>query len=168
MAIATPALSVYREELLVRIGASTHPAARRRTAYARLLDRSKSTVMDGATGSTKSVSQGAQQASAAAVGSGAQAWEKLHFPTEAQTRDLWWARIPLRGCLRSRESWLQQSAKLNMRAGSRRTDGSPQECRGGNRDGKEGDQDRLRVQLTASSPASETIKSQNGRAKGAP
>lgn len=147
--------SVYREEL-VRIGAEYSSSSQKADDYARLLDRSKA-AMDGATGSTKSLAS-AQQASAAAVGGGAQAWEK-YISQLTQTRDLVGANTAQEAAYTAAKAGFNSQQVEYARLIGEQTD-LLKKYEEAVKDGKKEDQDRLRVQLTASITASEAIKSQ--------
>lgn len=147
--------SVYRDEL-VRIGAEYSSSSQKADGYARLLDRSKS-AMDGATGSTKSLAS-AQQASAAAVGGGAQAWEK-YISQLTQTRDLVGANTAQEAAYTAAKAGFNSQQVEYARLIGEQTD-LLKKYEEAVKDGKKEDQDRLRVQLTASITASEAIKSQ--------
>lgn len=151
----TQLFSVYRDEL-VRIGAEYSSSSQKADGYARLLDRSKS-AMDGATGSTKSLAS-AQQASAAAVGGGAQAWEK-YISQLTQTRDLVGANTAQEAAYTAAKAGFNSQQVEYARLIGEQTD-LLKKYEEAVKDGKKEDQDRLRVQLTASITASEAIKSQ--------
>ncbi|MFJ2549495.1 phage tail tape measure protein [Pseudomonas sp. NPDC087612] len=147
--------SIYRDEL-VRIGAEYSSSSLKADDYARLLDRSKA-AMDGATGSTKSLAS-AQQASAAAVGGGAQAWEK-YISQLTQTRDLVGANTAQEAAYTAAKAGFNSQQVEYARLIGEQTD-LLKKYEEAVKDGKKEDQDRLRVQLTASITASEAIKSQ--------
>lgn len=147
--------SVYRDEL-VKIGAEYSTSSQKADDYTRLLDRSKA-AMDGATGSTKSLAS-AQQASAAAVGGGAQAWEK-YISQLTQTRDLVGANTAQEAAYTAAKAGFNSQQVEYARLIGEQTD-LLKKYEEAVKDGKKEDQDRLRVQLTASITASESIKSQ--------
>lgn len=146
---------VYRDEL-VKIGAEYSTSSQKADDYARLLDRSKA-AMDGATGSTKSLSS-AQQASATAVSGGAQAWEKF-ISQLTQTRDLMGANTAQEAAYTAAKAGFNSKQVEYARLIGEQTD-LLKKYEEAVKDGKKEDQDRLRVQLTASITASEAIKSQ--------
>lgn len=146
---------VYRDEL-VKIGAEYSTSSQKADDYARLLDRSKA-AMDGATGSTKSLSS-AQQASATAVSGGAQAWEKF-ISQLTQTRDLMGANTAQEAAYTAAKAGFNSKQVEYARLIGEQTD-LLKKYEEAVKDGKKEDQDRLRVQLTASIAASEAIKSQ--------
>lgn len=147
--------SVYRDEL-VRIGAEYSASSQKADDYARLLDRSK-TATDGATSSAKSLAS-AQQASAAAVGGGEQAWEK-YISQLTQTRDLIGANTAQEAAYTAAKAGFNSQQVEYARLIGEQTD-LLKKYEEAVKDGKKEDQDRLRVQLTASITASEAIKSQ--------
>lgn len=147
--------SVYRDEL-VRIGAEYSASSQKADDYARLLDRSK-TATDGATSSAKSLAS-AQQASAAAVGGGEQAWEK-YISQLTQTRDLIGANTAQEAAYTAAKAGFNSQQVEYARLIGEQTD-LLKKYEEAVKDGKKEDQERLRVQLTASITASEAIKSQ--------
>lgn len=147
--------SVYRDEL-VRIGAEYSASSQKADDYARLLDRSK-TATDGATSSAKSLAS-AQQASAAAVGGGDQAWEK-YISQLTQTRDLIGANTAQEAAYTAAKAGFNSQQVEYARLIGEQTD-LLKKYEEAVKDGKKEDQERLRVQLTASITASEAIKSQ--------
>lgn len=147
--------SVYRDEL-VKIGAEYSSSSQKADDYARLLDRSK-TATDGATSSAKSLAS-AQQASAAAVGGGEQAWEK-YISQLTQTRDLIGANTAQEAAYTAAKAGFNSQQVEYARLIGEQTD-LLKKYEEAVKDGKKEDQDRLRVQLTASITASEAIKSQ--------
>lgn len=147
--------SVYRDEL-VRIGAEYSASSQKADDYARLLDRSK-TATDGVTSSAKSLAS-AQQASAAAVGGGEQAWEK-YISQLTQTRDLIGANTAQEAAYTAAKAGFNSQQVEYARLIGEQTD-LLKKYEEAVKDGKKEDQDRLRVQLTASITASEAIKSQ--------
>lgn len=147
--------SVYRDEL-VRIGAEYSASSQKADDYARLLDRSK-TATDGATSSAKSLAS-AQQASAAAVGGGEQAWEK-YISQLTQTRDLIGANAAQEAAYTAAKAGFNSQQVEYARLIGEQTDLLKQ-YEDAVKEGKKADQERLRVQLTASITASEAIKSQ--------
>ncbi|WP_423812411.1 tape measure protein [Pseudomonas asiatica] len=147
--------SVYRDEL-VRIGAEYSASSQKADDYARLLDRSN-TATDGATSSAKSLAS-AQQASAAAVGGGEQAWEK-YISQLTQTRDLIGANTAQEAAYTAAKAGFNSQQVEYARLIGEQTD-LLKKYEEAVKDGKKEDQERLRVQLTASITASEAIKSQ--------
>ncbi|BAW23953.1 tape measure protein [Pseudomonas putida] len=147
--------SVYRDEL-VKIGAEYSASSQKADDYARLLDRSK-TATDGATSSAKSLAS-AQQASAAAVGGGEQAWEK-YISQLTQTRDLIGANTAQEAAYTAAKAGFNSQQVEYARLIGEQTD-LLKKYEEAVKDGKKEEQERLRVQLTASITASEAIKSQ--------
>ncbi|MDN5518505.1 tape measure protein [Pseudomonas sp.] len=147
--------SVYRDEL-VRIGAEYSSSSQKADDYARLLDRSK-TATDGATSSAKSLAS-AHQASAAAVGGGEQAWEK-YISQLTQTRDLIGANTAQEAAYTAAKAGFNSQQVEYARLIGEQTD-LLKKYEEAVKDGKKEDQERLRVQLTASITASEAIKTQ--------
>lgn len=147
--------SVYRDEL-VRIGAEYSASSQKADDYARLLDRSK-TATDGATSSAKSLAS-AQQASAAAVGGGEQAWEK-YISQLTQTRDLIGANTAQEAAYTAAKAGFNSQQVEYARLIGEQTD-LLKKYEEAVKGGKKEDQERLRVQLTASITASEAIKTQ--------
>ncbi|MFP3447629.1 tape measure protein [Pseudomonas sp. SIMBA_067] len=147
--------SAYRDEL-VKIGAEYSTSSQKADDYARLLDRSK-TATDGATSSTKSLAS-AHQVSAAAVGGGEQAWEK-YISQLTQTRDLVGANTAQEAAYTAAKAGFNSQQVEYARLIGEQTD-LLKKYEEAVKDGKKEDQERLRVQLTASITASEAIKSQ--------
>lgn len=151
----TQIASVYRDEL-VKIGAEYSSSSQKADDYARLLDRSK-TATDGATSSAKSLAS-AHQASAAAVGGGEQAWEK-YISQLTQTRDLIGANTAQEAAYTAAKAGFNSQQVEYARLIGEQTD-LLKKYEEAVKDGKKEDQERLRVQLTASITASEAIKTQ--------
>lgn len=147
--------SVYRDEL-VKIGAEYSASSQKADDYARLLDRSK-TATDGAANSAKSMAS-AQQASAAAVGGGEQAWDK-YISQLTQTRDLIGANTAQEAAYTAAKAGFNSQQVEYARLIGEQTD-LLKKYEEAVKDGKKEDQERLRVQLTASITASEAIKTQ--------
>uniref|UniRef100_UPI0009E7F9A1 tape measure protein n=1 Tax=Pseudomonas sp. NBRC 111128 TaxID=1661043 RepID=UPI0009E7F9A1 len=147
--------SVYRDEL-VKIGAEYSASSQKADDYARLLDRSK-TAADGATSSAKSLAS-AHQASAAAVGGGEQAWDK-YISQLTQTRDLIGANTAQEAAYTAAKAGFNSQQVEYARLIGEQTD-LLKKYEEAVKDGKREDQERLRVQLTASITASEAIKTQ--------
>ncbi len=147
--------SVYRDEL-VKIGAEYSASSQKADDYARLLDRSK-TATDGAASSAKSLAS-AQQASAAAVGGGEQAWDK-YISQLTQTRDLIGANTAQEAAYTAAKAGFNSQQVEYARLIGEQTD-LLKKYEEAVKDGKKQDQERLRVLLTASITASEAIKTQ--------
>ncbi|KSE72527.1 phage tail tape measure protein [Pseudomonas aeruginosa] len=147
--------SVYRDEL-VKIGAEYSTSSQKADDYARLLDRSK-TATDGATSSAKSLAS-AHQTSAAAVGGGEQAWEK-YISQLTQTRDLIGANTAQEAAYTAAKAGFNIQQVEYARLIGEQTD-LLKKYEEAVKDGKKEEQERLRVQLTASITASEAIKTQ--------
>lgn len=147
--------SVYRDEL-VKIGAEYSAGSQKADDYARLLDRSK-TAADGVTSSAKSLAS-AHQASAAAVGGGEQAWDK-YISQLTQTRDLIGANTAQEAAYTAAKAGFNSQQVEYARLIGEQTD-LLKKYEEAVKDGKKEDQERLRVQLTASIAASEAIKTQ--------
>lgn len=147
--------SAYRDEL-VRIGAEYSTGSQKADDYARLLERSK-TAADGVASSATSLAS-AQQASAAAVGGGAQAWEK-YISQLTQTRDLVGANTAQEAAYTAAKAGFNSQQVEYARLIGEQTD-LLKKYEEAVKDGKKEDQERLRVQLTASITASEAIKTQ--------
>jgi lambda family phage tail tape measure protein len=146
---------VYRDQL-VKIGAEYSASSQKAGDYARLLERSKS-ASDGAASSASSLAS-AQQASSAAVGGGAQAWEK-YISQLTQARDLIGANAAQEAAYTAAKAGFNSQQVEYARLIGEQTDLLKQ-YEEAVKEGKKADQDRLRVQLTASITASEAIKSQ--------
>ena len=147
--------SAYRDEL-VRIGAEYSTGSQKADDYARLLERSK-TATDGVASSATSLAS-AQQASAAAVGGGAQAWEK-YISQLTQTRDLVGANTAQEAAYTAAKVGFNSQQVEYARLIGEQTD-LLKKYEEAVKDGKKADQERLKVQLTASITASEAIKTQ--------
>lgn len=147
--------SVYRDEL-VKIGAEYSASSQKADDYARLLDRSK-TATDGAASSVTSLGS-AHQASAAAVSGGAQAWEK-YISQLTQTRDLVGANTAQEAAYTAAKAGFNSQQVEYARLIGEQTD-LLKKYEEAVKEGKKEDQERLRVQLTASITASEAIKTQ--------
>ncbi|MGE6562194.1 tape measure protein [Pseudomonas hunanensis] len=155
LASNTQISGVYRDQL-VKIGAEYSASSQKADDYARLLDRSK-TAMDGATSSGKSLAS-AQQASTAAVGGGAQAWDK-YIAQLTQTRDLVGANTAQEAAYTAAKAGFNSQQVEYARLIGEQTD-LLKKYEEAVKEGKKEDQERLRVQLTASITASEAIKTQ--------
>lgn len=147
--------SVYREEL-VRIGAEYSASSQKADDYARLLDRSK-IATDGATSSAKSLAS-AQQASAAAVGGGEQAWEK-YISQLTQTRDLIGANAAQEAAYTATKAGFNKEQIEYARLIGEQTE-LLKEYEQAVRDGKKAEQDRLSGQLLVSIKSSEALRIQ--------
>ncbi|HDS1765636.1 tape measure protein [Pseudomonas putida] len=147
--------SVYRDEL-VKLGAEYSASSQKADDYARLLDRSK-TATDGAASSATSLAS-AQKASAAAVGGGAQAWDK-YISQLTQARDLVGANTAQEAAYTAAKAGFNSQQVEYARLIGQQTD-LLKKYEEAVKDGKKEDQERLRVQLTASIAASEAIKTQ--------
>ncbi|WP_137188283.1 tape measure protein [Pseudomonas asiatica] len=147
--------SVYRDEL-VKIGAEYSASSQRADDYARLLDRSKTATDDAASSATSLAS--AQKASAAAVSGGAQAWEK-YISQLTQTRDLVGANTAQEAAYTAAKAGFNSQQVEYARLIGEQTD-LLKKYEEAVKEGKKEDQERLRVQLTASITASEAIKTQ--------
>lgn len=146
---------VYRDQL-IKVGAEYSAGSQKADDYARLLERSKS-ASDGAASSASSLAS-AQQASSAAVSGGAQAWEK-YISQLTQTRDLIGANAAQEAAYTAAKAGFNSQQVKYARLIGEQTDLLKQ-YEESVKEGKKADQDRLRVQLTASITASEAIKSQ--------
>ncbi|HDS0956552.1 TPA: tape measure protein [Pseudomonas putida] len=146
---------VYRDQL-VKIGAEYSASSQKADDYARLLDRSK-TAMDGATSSAKSLAS-AQQASAAAVGGGAQAWDK-YIAQLTQTRDLVGANTAQEAAYTAAKAGFNSQQVQYAKLIGEQTD-LLKKYEDAIKSGKKTDIDRLKTQLTASITASDAIKKQ--------
>ncbi|WP_137137371.1 tape measure protein [Pseudomonas asiatica] len=147
--------SVYRDEL-VKIGAEYSSSSQKAEDYARLLDRSK-TATDGATSSAKSLAS-AQQASAAAVGGGAQAWEK-YISQLTQTRDLVGANAAQEAAYTAAKAGFNKEQIEYARLIGEQTE-LLKAYEQAVRDGKKAEQDRLSGQLLVSIKSSEALRIQ--------
>ncbi|WP_110970877.1 tape measure protein [Pseudomonas huaxiensis] len=146
---------VYRDEL-VKIGAEYSATNQKADDYARLLGRSK-TETDGAASSATSLAS-AQKASAAAVGGGAQAWDK-YIAQLTQTRDLVGANTAQEAAYTAAKAGFNSRQIEYARLIGEQTD-LLKKYEEAVKEGKKADQERLKVQLTASITASEAIKTQ--------
>lgn len=147
--------SVYRDEL-VKIGAEYSASSQKADDYARLLDRSK-TATDGAASSATSLAS-AQRASAAAVGGGAQAWEK-YIAQLTQTRDLVGANTAQEAAYTAAKAGFNSQQVQYSKLIGEQTD-LLKKYEDAIKSGKKTDIDRLKTQLTASITASDAIKKQ--------
>lgn len=147
--------SVYRDEL-VKIGAEYSSSSQKAEDYARLLDRSK-TATDGVTSSAKSLAS-AQQASAAAVGGGAQAWEK-YISQLTQTRDLVGANAAQEAAYTAAKAGFNKEQIEYARLIGEQTE-LLKAYEQAVRDGKKAEQDRLSGQLLVSIKSSEALRIQ--------
>lgn len=152
---STQLSNVYRDEL-VKLGAEYSASSQKADDYARLLDRSK-TVTDGATSSTKSLA-GAQQASAAAVVGGSQAWDK-YIAQLTQTRDLVGANAAQEAAYTAAKSGFNKQQVEYARLIGGQTD-LLKKYEEAVKEGKKTDQDRLSAQLLVSIKSSELLKTQ--------
>lgn len=155
LASNTQISGVYRDQL-VKIGAEYSASSQKADDYARLLDRSK-TAMDGATSSAKSLAS-AQQASAAAVGGGAQAWDK-YIAQLTQTRDLVGANTAQEAAYTAAKAGFNSQQVQYAKLIGEQTD-LLKKYEDAIKSGKKTDIDRLKTQLTASITASDAIKKQ--------
>ncbi|MGG4661025.1 phage tail tape measure protein [Pseudomonas vlassakiae] len=146
---------VYRDEL-VKIGAEYSASSQKAGDYARLLDRSK-TATDGAASSVKSLAS-AQQASAAAVGGGAQAWEK-YISQLTQTRDLVGANAAQEAAYTATKAGFNKEQIEYARLIGEQTE-LLKAYEQAVRDGKKAEQDRLSGQLLVSIKSSEALRIQ--------
>lgn len=147
--------SVYRDEL-VKIGAEYSASSQKADDYARLLDRSK-TATDGTTSSAKSLAS-AQQASAAAVGGGEQAWEK-YISQLTQTRDLVGANAAQEAAYTATKAGFNKEQIEYARLIGEQTE-LLKAYEQAVRDGKKAEQDRLSGQLLVSIKSSEALRIQ--------
>jgi len=155
LASNTQISGVYRDEL-VKIGAEYSASSQKADDYARLLDRSK-TATDGAASSATSLAS-AQKASAAAVGGGAQAWEK-YIAQLTQTRDLVGANAAQEAAYTAAKAGLNSQQVQYSKLIGEQTD-LLKKYEDAIKSGKKTDIDRLKTQLTASITASDAIKKQ--------
>lgn len=147
--------SAYRDEL-VRIGAEYSTGSQKADDYARLLERSK-TATDGAASSATSLAS-AQQASAAAVGGGAQAWEK-YISQLTQTRDLVGANTAQEAAYTAAKAGFNSQQAEYARLIGEQTD-LLKKYEEAVKDGKKADQERLSSQLLVSIKSSEALRIQ--------
>lgn len=147
--------SAYRDEL-VRIGAEYSTGSQKADDYARLLERSK-TATDGAASSATSLAS-AQQASAAAVGGGAQAWEK-YISQLTQTRDLVGANTAQEAAYTAAKAGFNSQQVEYARLIGEQTD-LIKKYEEAVKDGKKADQERLSSQLLVSIKSSEALRIQ--------
>ncbi|MFO6984143.1 MULTISPECIES: phage tail tape measure protein [unclassified Pseudomonas] len=155
LASNTQISGVYRDQL-VKIGAEYSASSQKADDYARLLDRSK-TAMDGATSSAKSLAS-AQQASAAAVGGGAQAWDK-YIAQLTQTRDLVGANAAQEAVYTATKAGFNKEQIEYARLVGEQTE-LLKKYEEAVKSGKKADQERLSSQLLVSIKSSEALRIQ--------
>ncbi|HIE1747226.1 TPA: phage tail tape measure protein [Pseudomonas aeruginosa] len=155
LASNTQISGVYRDQL-VKIGAEYSASSQKADDYARLLDRSK-TAMDGATSSAKSLAS-AQQASAAAVGGGAQAWDK-YIAQLTQTRDLVGANAAQEAVYTATKAGFNKEQIEYARLVGEQTE-LLKKYEEAVKSGKKADQERLSSQLLVSIKSSEALRTQ--------
>ena len=151
----TQIATVYRDEL-VKIGAEYSSSSQKADDYSRLLDRSKSAT-DSAARSANSLAS-AQQASAAAVGGGEQAWDK-YISQLTRTRDLVGANAAQEAAYTAEKAKFKPQQIEYARLVGQQTD-LLKDYEQAIKDGKKADQERIRAQIIASYAASEAIKAQ--------
>ncbi|HDS0930173.1 TPA: phage tail tape measure protein [Pseudomonas putida] len=145
----------YRAKL-VDLANTYSTSSEQASKYNELLSRSK-TSTDGAASSTKSLSS-AQQASAAAVGGGQQAWEK-YISQLTQTRDLVGANTAQEAAYTAAKAGFNSQQVQYAKLIGEQTD-LLKKYEDAIKSGKKTDIDRLKTQLTASITASDAIKKQ--------
>ncbi|MDY1450718.1 phage tail tape measure protein [Pseudomonas aeruginosa] len=155
LASNTQISGVYLDQL-VKIGAEYSASSQKADDYARLLDRSK-TAMDGATSSAKSLAS-AQQASAAAVGGGAQAWDK-YIAQLTQTRDLVGANAAQEAVYTATKAGFNKEQIEYARLVGEQTE-LLKKYEEAVKSGKKADQERLSSQLLVSIKSSEALRIQ--------
>ncbi|HBN9494942.1 TPA: phage tail tape measure protein [Pseudomonas aeruginosa] len=155
LASNTQISGVYSDQL-VKIGAEYSASSQKADDYARLLDRSK-TAMDGATSSAKSLAS-AQQASAAAVGGGAQAWDK-YIAQLTQTRDLVGANAAQEAVYTATKAGFNKEQIEYARLVGEQTE-LLKKYEEAVKSGKKADQERLSSQLLVSIKSSEALRIQ--------
>ncbi|MCB2255823.1 phage tail tape measure protein [Pseudomonas chlororaphis] len=145
----------YREKL-VDLANTYSTSSEQASKYSELLNRSK-TAADGAASSSASLAS-AQKASAAATAGGAQAWEK-YISQLTQTRDLVGANTAQEAAYTAAKAGFNSQQVEYARLIGEQTD-LLKKYEEAVKEGKKEDQERLRVQLTASITASEAIRTQ--------
>ncbi len=145
----------YRAKL-VDLANTYSTSSEQASKYNELLSRSK-TATDGAASSTKSLSS-AQQASAAAVGGGEQAWDK-YISQLTQTRDLIGANAAQEAAYTATKAGFNKEQIEYARLIGEQTE-LLKEYEQAVRDGKKAEQDRLSGQLLVSIKSSEALRIQ--------
>lgn len=151
----TSAHEGYRSKL-VDLANTYSTSSERVSKYSELLSKSKA-VTDGAVSSVTSLAS-AQQASAAAVGGGAQAWEK-YISQLTQTRDLVGANTAQEAAYTAAKAGFNSQQVEYARLIGEQTD-LLKKYEEAVKDGKKADQERLSAQLLVSIKASELLKTQ--------
>lgn len=151
----TSAHEGYRSKL-VDLANTYSTSSERVSKYSELLSKSKA-VTDGAVSSVTSLAS-AQQASAAAVGGGAQAWEK-YISQLTQTRDLVGANTAQEAAYTAAKAGFNSQQVEYARLIGEQTD-LLKKYEEAVKDGKKADQERLSSQLLVSIKSSEALRIQ--------
>lgn len=145
----------YKRSLII-LAESHSSGTERAKSYGEQISRAKE-VTDSATSSSNDLA-GAQSASAAAVTGGAQAWDK-YISQLTQTRDLIGANAAQEAAYTAAKAGFNTQQIEYARLIGQQTD-LLKKYEEAVKDGKKEEQERLKVQLTASITASEAIKAQ--------